>query len=94
VQQINIIKAGFFYYKVLSFISVIIGARSSVVVEALYHKPEVRGLENVNFFQYPKPFILTMDMAFTEFSTRSRKVIFLVSKERPAHEADNLTAIC
>jgi hypothetical protein len=59
------------------------GARGNVVVKALcYRKVAASRPDEVNTFE------------FTEMSTRSRKIMFLGSRERPVRRAVDLTAIC
>jgi hypothetical protein len=78
-----------------------VGARGSVVVEAVCYKPEGRG------FETPKgKMIFSSDLIFpaalgpgiysavTEMSTRSRKIMFLGIRARLVRKADSLTAIC
>jgi hypothetical protein len=52
----------------------------------------------IEFFNLPNPSSRTMALGFTqpltELSTRSTKIIFLESKVRSVHRADNLTTIC
>jgi hypothetical protein len=70
-------------------------ARGSVVVNALSYKPEGRGFETRggDFFNLPNPSGFTQPL--TEMSTRNiKKTMFLGSKVRPVHKADNLTVIC
>jgi hypothetical protein len=49
------------------------------------------------FFQFTLSFephqALGFTQPLTEISTRSRKIMFLGSKERPVRKADNLTAM-
>jgi hypothetical protein len=78
-----------------------IGARGSVVVKALCCKPEGREFDEVNFFFSSNYLILQVALGpgvftqpLTEMSTRSRKIMFLGSRARPVHGADNLIAIC
>jgi hypothetical protein len=57
-------------------------------------RSSVRVPDEVNFFKLPKPSSRTMALGstqpLTEMSTRN----FPGGKKRPAHRADNLTAIC
>jgi hypothetical protein len=50
------------------------------------------------FFHFPNPSNLSMALGFiqplTQINTRSRKIMFLRSRARPARKADKLTAIC
>jgi hypothetical protein len=57
-------------------------------------RSRVRGrMRGINFLNLPNPSILTSPWG-AEMSTRSREIIFIGSKARPVHKADNLTAIC
>jgi hypothetical protein len=73
-----------------------------VVVKPLCFKPVGRGFETLRG-EYIFSIYLILSAALgpevytqplTEMSTRSRKIMFLGSKERPVRRADNLTAIC
>jgi hypothetical protein len=54
--------------------------------------------EGDEFFQFAYLFRAHQALGFTqlltEMSTRSRKIMFLASRVKPVHRADNLTAIC
>jgi hypothetical protein len=78
------------------------GARGSIVVKALCHKPEGRGFDCRwgKFLNLPNIYLrphyaLEFTQPLTEISTRNIKIImFLGSKVRPVRRADNFTAIC
>jgi hypothetical protein len=67
--------------------------RGSVVVKALFHKPEGRGFQICFQYNAILPALLGPGV-FSEISSRSIKIMFLWSRARPVHRADNLTAIC
>jgi hypothetical protein len=76
-------------------------ARGSVVVEALYYKPEGRGFETQwgNWIlQFTKSFQLHYALGVTppvtEMRTGNWKIIFLESRARPVRKVDILIAIC
>jgi hypothetical protein len=46
------------------------------------------------FFNLPNPSSRTMALGSTQLLTEMNNGIFLGGKGRPAHRADNLTAIC
>jgi hypothetical protein len=72
------------------------GARGSVVVKALFYKPESRGFDSrrVEFLNLPNPSGRTRPQPLTGMSNRNIKIImFLGSKVRREGKADNFTAI-
>jgi hypothetical protein len=75
-----------------------LGACSSVVVKALWYKPEGLIPDEVNFKIYlilPATPCPGVTQPLTEMSTRNIKIImFLGSKVWLVRRADNLTAIC
>jgi hypothetical protein len=76
-------------------------ARGSVVVEELSYKPEGRGFESrqvhlifsIYLILLPTTLGHEFTQPLTEISSRSIKIIYLGSRERPVLRADNL-AIC
>jgi hypothetical protein len=71
------------------------------VVEALCYICKVAGSspdEAIEILILPITFQPHWALGFiqplTEMSIRNRKILFLGSRERPAHKADNHTAIC
>jgi hypothetical protein len=62
-------------------------------------RSRIRGpMRLINFYDFRNPSSLSMALGFiqplTQINIRSRKVMFLRSRARPARKADKLTAIC
>jgi hypothetical protein len=77
------------------------GTHGIAVIKALSYKMEGRELEirrsELVFFNLPNPSCRSRPWDFTqlltEMSIRSRKIMFLASRARPVHRANNHTAI-
>jgi hypothetical protein len=72
-------------------------ALSSIVVKALWYKPEGCGLDTQSgewIFSFRPHQALGFTQSVTEISTISGKIMFLGSRAWPVHKADNLTTIC
>jgi hypothetical protein len=55
----------------------------------------VRGpMRRINSFNLPNPSGRTMALGLIQMNARTRKIMFLGSRERPVRRDDSLTAIC